>query len=360
MRVDLAIGSLNRGGAERQLSGLAIQLHRMGVEVRVLTLFGGGPLRTSLDQAGVCVLDMSAMQGNEGSGSLSPQLLAKLAQAWRLDRPDVVQVWLPREQSIALPLARAMRIPVRIMSVRSLTSSVRLSGARKAAIRLAAKSSNCVVTNSAAALRDSGWPIAGLPAFVVGNAVDLPAASASPGTSPPRGVVVANLHPYKGHVDLLRALAILGNSVSVDLVGEGPCVEEIAGTISSLGLSDTVSLVGPVPDPTPYLLRSQFSILPSHTEGLPNASLEAMAAGLPVVAYDVGGVPELVEDGVTGILVQPRDVQGLADAIQFASDSPEWRISAGARARERASTMTWDALAARNLEIMEAALRAAR
>jgi glycosyltransferase involved in cell wall biosynthesis len=121
-----------------------------------------------------------------------------------------------------------------------------------------------------------------------------------------------------------------------------------------------VTVVGGVSDAIPYLLRSQFAILPSHTEGLPNVVLEAMAAGLPVIAYDVGGVSELIEDGDSGVLVPPQDVQGLARAIYWAATHPDWRESAGTRGREIASAMTWQRLAERNLEIMESALKAAQ
>lgn len=360
MRIDLVIGTLNVGGAEKQLSGLAGALHGLGVNVRVVTLFGAGPLRASLDEAGIEVVTCSSPDTERIRGRDLPVVAGRLARLWSRDRPDAVQVWLPREQSIALPIARVMGIPVRVMAVRSLTSSVQLSRPRMAAIALAARSSTCVITNSEAALRDSHWPVGDLPAFVVGNAIEVPPTQATPATTPPRGVVVANFHRYKGHLDLIQALAAIEPPVQVDLIGTGPCEADIRAGISGLGLESTVTIVGGVTDAMPFLMRSQMAILPSHTEGLPNVVLEAMAAGLPVVAYDVGGVAELVEDGESGILVSPRDVSGLARAIEWAATHPDWRKSAGARGREIASTMSWQRFAERNLEIMEAALRADR
>ena len=85
---------------------------------------------------------------------------------------------------------------------------------------------------------------------------------------------------------------------------------------------------------------------------MPNAVMEAMAAGLPIVAFRVGGIPEIVEDGVTGILVDPGDVQGLAEAIARVAADPQWRVAAGAAARRRVEELSWNAMIRRNMEVM--------
>ena len=96
---------------------------------------------------------------------------------------------------------------------------------------------------------------------------------------------------------------------------------------------------------------------PSTDEGLPNAVLEAMAAGLPVVSTRVGGIPDLIDDEVTGLLVAPGDPEALAAAItRLVTDEP-LRLRLGAAARERARDFSWQACTDRHVELYEVLLR---
>ena len=100
-------------------------------------------------------------------------------------------------------------------------------------------------------------------------------------------------------------------------------------------------LLGRVEDPMSVLLGAQFAVQASHTEGLPNAILEAMASGLPIVATRAGGTAELIEDGVGALLVAPLDVPGLRSAIQEVVSNPSWRREAGSYNRSQASRFAW-------------------
>jgi glycosyltransferase involved in cell wall biosynthesis len=195
---------------------------------------------------------------------------------------------------------------------------------------------------------------------MVPNAVDLPERVARPAAVPPTGVVLGNLLPYKGHTVLLDALAQLPAPPRILFVGTGPMRTEITRRAEALNLAKSIEIVEGVSDPWPVLLDSELSVLPSLTEGMPNAILESMAAGLPVIASRVGAVPDLISDGDEGLLVNPGDVSGLARALQYALDRPEWRADAGARGRQRAGSFTWRAMAQRNLDIMERDLVRAR
>lgn len=357
MKVDLVIGSLQSGGAERQLCGLACHLHRSGVDVCVVSLFKDGPLANQLDACGVSRVSFG--NGSDNSREKSRQLRAlilasRLTKYWHKRKPDVVQAWLPEAQIIALPAARLCGIPYRVMAIRSMSDAVNLSRSSWAGIRVAVNCATLAAANCAAALHDTGWPIGGLPQIVVPNGVRIPKEIAHPDVQPARAVVVANLTPIKGHSILLDALTLVANPLTVDLVGRGPLESRIAEDILVKGHSDYVHLVGGVDDVTPFLVRSQFAVLPSPSEGLPNALLEAMAAGLPVVAFRVGGIPELVEHGETGLLVEPGDVRGLARAIDQVAGDPAWRAQAGTRARERAREFSWESVVAKNLDAMTA------
>jgi glycosyltransferase involved in cell wall biosynthesis len=109
--------------------------------------------------------------------------------------------------------------------------------------------------------------------------------------------------------------------------------------IRTLGLDAHVDQLGPVAlaERVAYFQRADIFILPTYAEGLPIAVLEAMAAGLPIITTPVGGIPELIEDGVDGLLIQPGDVQALAARIALLLGDAELRRQLGQRAQRRAS-----------------------
>lgn len=126
---------------------------------------------------------------------------------------------------------------------------------------------------------------------------------------------VGNLHPKKNHrllLEALRLMAEMGYRPSAIIVGEGPLRGELEEYSDSYGMRHQVQLVGSVSNVFDYLYASDVFVLPSRTEGLSNALLEAMSIGLPVVATDIAGNRELIENGVQGLLVPLDDAQALA------------------------------------------------
>ncbi|MEZ5287585.1 MAG: glycosyltransferase [Vicinamibacterales bacterium] len=134
--------------------------------------------------------------------------------------------------------------------------------------------------------------------------------------------------PEKGHADLIDALAIVaarGRRVSTVLAGDGPSRPDLERRIQAAGLQDDVHLPGYVSQPARLLQDADLMVLPSHTEGLPNAALEALAMDVPVLATRVGGTPEVITDGETGRLVEARAPEQMAAAIlEFLDDPARW------------------------------------
>jgi glycosyltransferase involved in cell wall biosynthesis len=131
-------------------------------------------------------------------------------------------------------------------------------------------------------------------------------------------LIVGRLSREKDHLTLLRALAAIrsaGLPLHLIIVGDGPERLRIEHAAKEFALTPFVSLVGQRPSAEPYYNIADVAVLSSRSEGSPNALLEAMAAGVPAVATAVGGVPEIVEDGVSALLVKPRDAGGMANAI---------------------------------------------
>ena len=150
--------------------------------------------------------------------------------------------------------------------------------------------------------------------------------------------VVARLDPIKGHAFLLEALArVRAQAASPRLrclfIGDGPERQKLEAQAEALGLSDTVRFLGFRDDVPALLPLLDLFVLPSISEGLPNVILEAMAAGVPLAASAVGGIPEVVESGRHGWLFPSGDVDALADRLQQAMNDPLALKKMGAEAR---------------------------
>ncbi len=148
----------------------------------------------------------------------------------------------------------------------------------------------------------------------------------------PAGLItVGRFQAPKDYPTLVAALARLREvPVSVRIVGGGPDLEAIASAVRAAGLEETVEFLGERDDVRALLAAADCFVLASHSEGLPLSVLEAMAAGLPVVASDVGGVHELVVDGETGTLVVPNEPHALAGALRDLLLDPARRQQLGA------------------------------
>jgi glycosyltransferase involved in cell wall biosynthesis len=163
-----------------------------------------------------------------------------------------------------------------------------------------------------------------------------PALRADPARTPPRLVMIARFGAQKDHPTLLRALAGLRqHQWELDLIGEGPLMAQTKSLATTLGIDGRVRFLGQRMDVDQVLAGAQASLLVTNWEGFPLSILEAMRAGLPVVASSVGGVGESVRDGETGYLVPRGDVELLRDRIGRLLASAELRARLGAHARLR-------------------------
>lgn len=159
---------------------------------------------------------------------------------------------------------------------------------------------------------------------------------ARPAEGPARLVVVARLDVPKDPFTLLRALAELrAKEWTLEWIGDGPRRAPAERLAAELGLRDRCCFVGTRADVAERLARASVLLLPTDREGLPLSVLEGMRAGLPVVASAVGGIPEAVLPGRTGLLVPPADAPALARAIAVLLADPRARARLGAEGRRR-------------------------
>lgn len=144
------------------------------------------------------------------------------------------------------------------------------------------------------------------------------------------------LTPIKGHQYLVEAIAKLKPqhpTLQCLIIGSGPLQEELMKLAADLGVADAVHFLGFTQDVPACLAAMDFFVLPSLNEGMGRALIEAMAAGLPVVASNVGGIPAVVQEGYTGILIPPGNSAALAEALERYLQSPELAKRMGAAAK---------------------------
>ncbi len=168
------------------------------------------------------------------------------------------------------------------------------------------------------------------------NGITDPGLLAKPWLHVPKLVMVGRFAPPKAQDVLLRVLHRLRPLPwRLTFVGGGPKEAEVQELANSLGLAEWVTFAGFRDDVPRFLAESQIFCLCSHWEGLPLSILEAMSVGLPVVASDVGGVSEIVQEGVTGFLVKRGDINGWADRLRLLLQDAQLRHRMGQAGRAR-------------------------
>lgn len=148
--------------------------------------------------------------------------------------------------------------------------------------------------------------------------------------------IVGRLSPEKGHADFFQAakkILAAASKTRFLVIGDGPLREKLEGLSASLGLGPAVSFLGFRQDVLALMNMSNVVVMPSLREGLPNVILEALALAKPVAATRVGGIPEIIRDGETGLLVPPEDPEQLAEALLRLLRNPEEGKKLGERGR---------------------------
>lgn len=266
---------------------------------------------------------------------VTPGALGRLFARLRRERPDIVYGLTGIPNIWGRPFANIARIPVVLAGWRML--------AEKQYETLLWRLSNRIICNAHALKRFIVATHGASPEriAVVHNGVDTDYFTPDPmarGESPTI-VSLARFVKIKDPMTLVEAfreVCRLIPEASLTMVGEGPLKPQVERYVSETGIGDRVKILPGTTDVRPFLRSAWCFVLSSLSEGLPNVVLEAMSAGLPVVATRVGGVPEIVGEGETGFLVKPGDFRSLAASlIKILEDEGRARVM-GVAARQRA------------------------
>jgi glycosyltransferase involved in cell wall biosynthesis len=334
----LDTGRTWRGG-QGQVLLLLRELRAQGVEQRLLA--PPGPL-----------LERAAREGFEAvgwpsRGELDLRAMAAATAALRAFRPDVAHLHSAHAHALGVWPARWAGARAVVVSRRvDFTVGGHLLSRLK--YRMPVDRYLCISEGVRAAMLASGVP--GERLALVPSGVDLDEVRAQAGVAAPAlrewlalpadaEIVgtVASLAPHKNHALLLEAAPlVLARRPHARFVwlGEGECRPALERRRGQLGLESAVLMPGFRPDARALMRQFDLFVLSSHLEGLCTSLLDAQVLGVPIVATAVGGVPEVVRDGVTGRLARALEPAALADAIVQALEHPEWRAAWVASAAE--------------------------
>jgi glycosyltransferase involved in cell wall biosynthesis len=331
--------TLNVGGTEGQFAEVACGLDRSRWDVRVACVRAEGPLRARLE--GVGLQPWSLGPSSFKSPGLAVAIL-RLAGYLRRHAVRLVHCFDFYSNILGVPAGRFARIPVVIASQRDM-GNLRSPGQQALHSTVLGLATHILVNSEAIAAGLAHSRAARHKRLeMVPNGVDL--ARFEPVAAPTSGEVttiatLANLRPEKGLAQLVEAAAIVTRKAPrarFVIWGEGALRADLEARIRTLGLTGRVEMRGATREPAQALKQCQIFVLASLSEASSNVVLEAMATGLPVVGTRVGGIPGLVDDQRTGLLVPPDNAPALAEAILRLIEAPAMAAAMGAQGRARA------------------------
>jgi len=345
VRVMHVIHSIDVGGAEQVVANYARHIDKTRFSTSVCALRAGGRLYDQLRDEGVRTFLLRKRSGADLGA------LRRLVRLIKSEGIDILHTHNASAHSWGLLAAVLSTKPILVATEHSIHFPGR-GGKLYSLARHAFRQRFSSIISCCNQVRDTQIPPWRLPAnkhVVIHNGINPSLYASTPqqsliveklGLDPARPIVgtVGSLTPHKGHSVLIEAVAKMrrrGHTPQVLIIGDGPLRTELAENISQNGLNGQILLAGVRVNISEILPLLDIFVLPSLREGFPISILEAMAAGLPVVASDVGGCRESLVDGVTGFLSEPGDPDMLADLLsELLADSAR-RLSMGKAAQER-------------------------
>jgi glycosyltransferase involved in cell wall biosynthesis len=355
-QIMFVIGSLSVGGAERQLVSVATGLRMRGWKTSVFVFSRSGPLLSELETQGVSVFGPTPVE-QEKRGLMKRfwtwlRLIKGAIQfiiILRENKNLILHFFLPTAYIIAGILSCMVGGQPRIMSRRSLNIYQRKRPLYRWIEHFLHSRMNIILGNSLAVVRELELESKrDTPIRLIYNGVGLATTNGLSYGQIRRElrikesalvfIIVANIIPYKGHADLLVALASIRDNLPLhwNLI----CIGRDDGILSALqdqakllGISENIRWLGGRMNVEDFLPEADIYVSASHEEGFSNAVLEAMLAGLPIVATTVGGNPEAISDNVTGFIVPPYNPHELGLALLKLSRDMDRKIM-GKRAQQ--------------------------
>ncbi len=324
MRIVELLNNLEIGGAERLAVDLGKAFKARGHDVRFVCLRNGGALETVVRAAGIPVL---TLQKGEGP---SPSTMLKLRDYLKSNRIDVVHTHNPLVHHYGVAAGRLAGVPAIVNTIHGIDNLSEKTGFNEILYSAMARISSSIVAVCPMAYRTFAkrWVVPRSKLVAINNGIPLESflsVERRPvGTEVVFGIV-GRLVPVKNHELLLNAFRVVLEcrpNCLLRILGDGPLRAELEAQALRLGIANRTHFHGYSNDVPAFLKEVDIAVLCSRSEGLPLGILEAMAAALPVVGTDVGGMRDLVEGGQCGWICPPVNVAELANAMLAAAATP--------------------------------------
>lgn len=337
----ILITKSNWGGAQRYVYDLATNLPKNQFEVEVMA-GGNGPLIDRLTQAGIKA-DGNLPIGRDVKFIEDVKAFFKLIKILREKKPDVLHVNSSKIGGLGALAGRVAGVPRIVFTAHGWAFNENRSIASRLSIKflywiILSLSHITIAVSEGLKYQIRNWPVVYKKMTVVYNGIKAEPvfskinardelmkmnskfAEIVKNTNPKDLIVIGSvgeLHHIKGYDYALRAIRELNRKVVYVILGEGEEREHLKKTIEDLELESVVVMFGYVVGAYQYLKAFDLFLLPSLSEALPYLGLEAGLAGLPIVATAVGGIPEIIDDMKSGILIQPRNSKEIRHALEF-------------------------------------------
>jgi glycosyltransferase involved in cell wall biosynthesis len=314
----MLLTGLGVGGAERQAVHLACHLKRSGRDIRLVTMIDPVAFQSELSDLNIPLISLGMQRGSPTLGAF-----LRLVKELRQERPGVLLCFMYHANVMGRLAGWFAGVPRIIVSVRNEYFG---GTGRERIIRGTNKLSEATVVNSAMAANSliARNVIDANQLHLIPNGIEINSTAPVPIPRVQLGlpddafvwIAVGRLEPQKDYKNLLKAFATMDRlNDHLLIVGDGLGRLEVEATLSELSLKSRVHLLGRRTDVPALLATADALVLASAWEGLPNVIMESLLLEVPVVSTDVGGVGELVENGVSGFIVPPCDAKALAESM---------------------------------------------
>ena len=352
MKIIYGITKSNFGGAQRYVYDLATEAKRAGHDVSVIC-GAGGVLVEKLKEQGVRVMEIKEMKRDISLVDEFRSLHFIFRTLFR-EKPDIFHANSSKMGGLGALAARLAGVRRIVFTAHGWAFNEPRPSWQKPIIKffswltvLLSHQTICVSEKTREEIE--GWPFIRNKLRVVYNGIRpfalLPRAEARQKLGIPQDSFVvgtlSELHPVKGLDILLEAwehFTVKNPEAKLVMLGEGEWRENLEELAKVLAISDSVEMKGYVENARAYLKAFDLFCLPSRSEAMPYAVLEAGFAGVPVVATNVGGIPEMIETGTDGALVDPEEPDSLFSTLLLLSESPELRERLGKALENRVRT----------------------